>query len=113
MSDKTIQLPQTAIPLPMDEIAAFCQRWNIVRLEVFGSILRDDFDPARSDVDFLVTYAPEAGPKTLKAMFAVEDEIEALLGRKIDFVVRRSIEESPNYIRRRAILGTAQVIYER
>lgn len=109
---ETIHLPKTAIPLPMDEIVAFCKRWNIIRMELFGSILRDDFDPEQSDIDFLVTYAPEAAPKTYRVLFAIEDDIAALTGCKVDLVDRRSIEQSENYIRRRAILETAQVIYE-
>ena len=45
----------------LDDIAAFCQRWQIVELALFGSVLRDDFGP-ESDVDVLVRFAPEVGP---------------------------------------------------
>jgi len=41
---------ELAIPIPHEEIAAFCRKWGIKRLSFFGSIVRDDFDPARSDV---------------------------------------------------------------
>ncbi len=47
------------IDLPMDEIVAFCQRWNITELALFGSVLRDDFGP-ESDVDVLVEFDPDA-----------------------------------------------------
>jgi len=47
------------ISLPMEAIAAFCQRWNIIELALFGSVLRDDFGPD-SDIDVLVTFAPGA-----------------------------------------------------
>ncbi|NES97571.1 MAG: DNA polymerase subunit beta, partial [Desertifilum sp. SIO1I2] len=46
-----------AIALPVDAIQAFCQRWEIAELAVFGSILRDDF-AANSDVDFLYILKP-------------------------------------------------------
>ena len=45
---------ELAIPIPHEEIAAFCRKWGIKRLSFFGSIVRDDFDPERSDVDVLV-----------------------------------------------------------
>jgi len=45
------------ISLKHEEIAAFCQRWQITELPFFGSVLRDDFRP-ESDVDVLVTFAP-------------------------------------------------------
>lgn len=44
--------------LPQDKIVEFCQRWQITELALFGSILRDDFQ-ADSDIDLLVTFAPE------------------------------------------------------
>ena len=46
------------IDLPMEKIAAFCQRWQISELALFGSVLRGDFGPG-SDIDVLVTFAPE------------------------------------------------------
>jgi len=36
-------------------LAAFCRRWRIRELCVFGSALRDDFGPD-SDLDFLVSF---------------------------------------------------------
>ncbi len=50
---------QVQIPLPMDAIEAFCQKWQIIEFALFGSVLRDDFRPD-SDIDVLVTYAPDA-----------------------------------------------------
>jgi uncharacterized protein len=111
MSDKTIQLPKTAIPLPMDEIAAFCQRWNIIRLEVFGSILRDDFDPARSDVDVIVTIAPELNYGLL-AIETMRCELVDLLGRDVDLIERPVIEQDMNLTWKHSILSNARVVYE-
>jgi len=98
-----------AISLPEAELADFCRRWKIVKLEVFGSILRDDFGPD-SDVDFLVTFDPLARWTLFDVVHAREDLI-SVVGRPVDLVSRRSIEQSENWIRRRSILGSARTIY--
>ncbi len=50
---------ETRIAIPQDKIADFCRRWKITEFALFGSVLRDDFRPD-SDVDVLVTFAPDA-----------------------------------------------------
>ena len=92
-----------------DEIAAFCRRWQVVELALFGSALRDDFGPD-SDIDLLVSFDPDARP-TLFDVVRMQEELSQVLGRKVDLVTRRAVETSRNYIRRRAILGSAQVVY--
>ncbi len=92
-----------------DEIAAFCRRWQVVELALFGSALRDDFGPD-SDIDLLVSFDPDARP-TLFDVVRMQEELSRVLGRKVDLVTRRAVETSRNYIRRRAILGSAQVVY--
>ena len=67
-------------------IAAICQRYGIRRLEVFGSAARaSDFDPAHSDADFLVEFAPGVEPG-LHSIFGAKADLEALLGRGVDLV---------------------------
>ena len=92
-----------------DEIAAFCRRWQVVELALFGSALRDDFGPD-SDIDLLVSFDPDARP-TLFDVVRMQEELSRVLGRKVDLVTRRAVETSRNYIRRRVILGSAQVVY--
>ncbi len=99
----------TAIPLPLDELAQFCRRWRIARLEVFGSVLGEEFGPD-SDVDFLVTWADDARVSLFDVVDA-EGELSRLLGRPVDLVSRQGLEQSENYIRRRAILGSARPVY--
>jgi len=101
-----LELP---IDLPYDALAEYCRRWKITRLEVFGSILRDDFGPD-SDVDFLVTFDP-AARWSLFDMVHAEEELARLIGRPVDLVGRRPIERSENWIRRRSILDSARCIY--
>ena len=74
-----------ALPIPIDNdaVAAFCRARGIRKLSLFGSVTRDDFDPRRSDVDVLAEFEPGVRPG-LK-FFGYGEELEAILGRKVDF----------------------------
>ena len=100
--------PQVA--LPREELAAFCRRNGIVRLAVFGSALRDDFGP-ESDIDVLVDFDPSRRPSLLD-LVEIESDLSELLGRDVDMLTRASVERSRNYIRRRSILESTEVVYE-
>lgn len=91
------------------EIAEFCRRWKITELAFFGSVLREDFRPD-SDVDVLVSFAPDAAWGLFDHVH-MEDDLQAILGRDVDIVTRRSIERSSNWIRREAILASAEPYY--
>ena len=69
------------VEIPREVIAEFCRRHRIRRLALFGSILREDFRP-ESDVDVLVEFEPGATPGF--AFFGMQDELSAILGRKVD-----------------------------
>ena len=97
------------IDVPPDKITGFCKRWQILELALFGSVLRDDFGP-ESDVDVLVRFDPQAR-HTLFDLAQMQDDLSALLGRKVDLIERVAVERSPNYIRRKAILQSAETIY--
>ena len=102
---------ELAIPIPHDRIAEFCRKWGIRKLSFFGSVVRDDFDPARSDVDVMVTFAPGRLPGW--EFFAdFPEELSAIFGRKVDVQTRRGVEEMSNATRRRHILANSEVIYE-
>jgi predicted nucleotidyltransferase len=94
----------------LDALADICRRHGVSRLEIFGSAARDDFDPARSDVDFLVTFQPEVR-NDISALDDLKESLEELLGRAVDLVERETIETSRNFIRRRAILREARTLY--
>jgi len=96
------------VALPLEQIADFCRRWKIARLEIFGSALRPDFGP-ESDVDFLYTLAPEA--RWGWEFGEAGAELARLLGRPVDLVSRRAIERSQNPFRRREILSNARAVY--
>jgi predicted nucleotidyltransferase len=97
------------IDLPKEQIAAFCRKWQIAELALFGSVLRKDFRP-ESDVDVLVTFAQNA-QWGFDQLLEMKTELEALFGRPVDMVERRLVDESPNYIRRRHILTHMEPIY--
>ena len=99
----------TNVDLPMDKIAEFCRRWQIKELALFGSVLRDDSRPD-SDIDLLVTFAPDH-PWSLMDHVRMQDELGEVLGREIDLITRSSVEKSENPWRRHDILTSAQTIY--
>lgn len=96
--------------VPEGTLAAYCRKWRIRRLEVFGLILGDEFGP-ESDVDILATFDPEARLSLLDLVRA-ENELSAIVDRPVDLAERDSIETSRNWIRRRSILESARSIYE-
>lgn len=75
------------LPIALDEekIAQFCRERGIRKMSLFGSVVRDDFDPARSDVDVLVEFLPGALNGVGWDYFGYGEELEAILGRKVDF----------------------------
>jgi hypothetical protein len=94
-----------------DDVAEFCRKWKIRELSLFGSALRDDFRPD-SDVDLLVTFDQDAD-WGFRELLTMEDELEAALGRPVDLVKRQLVEESENYIRRKHILSSLQLLYRK
>lgn len=94
------------IEIPSEKIAEFCRKHRIRKLAFFGSVLRKDFRPD-SDVDLLVDFGPDAKP-SLFDLVDIQDELSALLGRKVDLIEESSLR---NPFRRYEILHTQEVIY--
>lgn len=93
------------IEIPQAKLAAFCQRYPIRKLSLFGSVLRDDFTD-ESDVDFLVEF--ELGSRiTYLDLAGMEIELAAIVGRKADL---RTTNELSQYFRQE-VLDTAVVQY--
>lgn len=97
------------IEIARDKIAEFCRKYQIRKLSLFGSVLRDDFRPD-SDVDVLVEFEPEA-THGLFDMVRMQDQLAVIMGHPVDLLERRSVENSQNYIRRKHILGSAETVY--
>jgi uncharacterized protein len=98
-----------AVALPVEQIALFCQHWQITELSAFGSVLRSDFN-AESDIDLLVSFS-DATNWGLLEHAQMQEELETLLGKPVDLISKRAIERSSNWIRRQEILSTSQPIY--
>ena len=97
---------EARVPVPAEKIEAFCRKWKVVEMALFGSVLREDFRPD-SDVDVLVTFAPDDG-WSLWDLIDMRDELWEMFGREVDLVEKKNLV---NPFRRHAILSTKQVIY--
>ncbi len=90
-------------------IQQFCHQWKIQTLSIFGSATREDFSVG-SDSDLLVTFAEDAKWGLLDHL-QMERELKEIFGRDVDLISRRAIEQSQNWIRRKTILESAQVLF--
>lgn len=97
------------IEFPQAKIQAFCKKWKITELALFGSVLREDFS-SKSDVDMLVTFLPETH-YGLFDLVHMQNELAEILNRNVDLVEKKSVEQSKNYIRRKHILNSFQPLY--
>jgi len=106
-------LPGNSKTLSLDELRIrlrpFCERHHIRRLEIFGSVARGSARSA-SDVDLLATF-DGAAPVSTAELLEMAGEAEEVVGRPVDFVLRASLENSPNRFARQQILSTAVLIY--
>src|SRR5690606_882405 len=102
---------QLRIDLPLEAIAQLCIKYGVIELAVFGSVLRDDFDPTRSDVDFLVRFIDNDAGDWGHKYVDMEEELDELLGRKVDVVSWRGIEQSTNPVRRGHIVKHARLVF--
>jgi predicted nucleotidyltransferase len=95
--------------IPYDEMVRFCRRWKIRELALFGSALREDFKP-ESDLDVLVTFEPGAEWSLLDHV-KMQQELQPLFQRSVDLINKQALERSANWLLRREILQTAQLIF--
>jgi uncharacterized protein len=94
------------VPVRQEQIEAFCRKWKIRELALFGSVLRDDFRPD-SDVDVLVEFEPDHG-HSLFEFFYMKEELEAIFGRPVDLVQKSAVD---NPFIRHHIRHNRQVVY--
>jgi uncharacterized protein len=98
-------MSRARIAVPQGEVEELCRRHRIRWLAFFGSVLRDDFRPD-SDVDMLVEFEPDE-PYTYFTLARVEDELSAILGRKVDLHVPKSLHP----FLRDKVLSQAEALY--
>ena len=99
-------MPQPKITFPQEKIEAFCRKWKIKELALFGSVLREDFRPD-SDIDVLVSFEPGGGID-FDNRVEMQDELEGIFGRGVDLVEKEAVR---NPFRRHNILTTREVVY--
>ena len=79
------------------EIAGICRRFGVVRLDVFGSAARGtDFDPEKSDADFLVEFGRPEGMNRFHQYFDCKFALEDMLGRSVDLVEPATVSGRPH-----------------
>jgi uncharacterized protein len=83
-----MSVAELPIQIDREKIAQFCRGRGIQKLSLFGSVLRDDFDPARSDADVLAEFEPDALKGVGFRYFAYGEELSAIIGRRVDFCSR-------------------------
>lgn len=98
---------ETAALLDTEAIRRACDRYGVRRSRVFGSALTDRFDPATSDVDFLVDFQPDQ-ENLVHAYFDLKFELERIIGREVDLIMERSVS---NPFFKASAFGSAQDIY--
>ena len=100
-----MSLRRRKIDLSTGKIEGFCKKHHIRRLSLFGSALRDDFNP-ESDLDFLVEFDPAHIPGFIR-MAGMELELGEILGRKVDM---RTAQDLSRYFRDE-VINSAKVQY--
>jgi uncharacterized protein len=102
-------MPLQVTGILADQIDVFCQKWQIIKLAVFGSALRDDFSD-QSDVDLLATFSDNADWGILDHV-AMQQELREIFGRDVDLISDKSLENSSNWLRKKSILSQTKVIF--
>lgn len=77
----------SAIDPQRSEIQDLCRRFGVQQLDVFGSAASEAFDPARSDVDFIIDFGSGEQPDLFTRYFGLKGSLEQLLGRGVDLVM--------------------------
>jgi hypothetical protein len=105
-SEMTTREAESRVPVPGEVIAEFCRRWKVSEFGLFGSVLREDFDPD-SDIDVLISFAPDARWSLFEWLEMI-DELKRFFGREVHLVSRAALR---NPFRRHEILRTVRIIH--
>ena len=106
--------PMNALPPEiaqhLDAVRALCEKYRVKRLTIFGSAVKGTFDPAKSDVDFVVEFEWDPDPlERGRLWWNLWGALCDLFGRYVDLVQRRSIE-NPHFVQVLAL--TEQAVYD-
>ena len=92
-----------------EELAELCRRYRVQRLDLFGSAATDQFDPKRSDLDFLVRFDPDARVTYVGAFSHLHEGLQALFDQRIDLVIETEFS-NPDF--REAVEQSRTSLYE-
>ncbi len=93
----------------LDELQQVCRTHHVRRLEIFGSATRDDFDPDRSDLDFLVVFEDVPGIRHIDQYLGLQEDLERLFSCPVDLIELLALE-NPFFLR--AIKPSRVVLYD-
>jgi len=93
-----------------DEVSDLCRRYRVERLELFGSAAGEEFDPASSDLDFLVSFQTLSPGEHADAFFGLKEALEELLGYRVELVEIAPIK-NPYFLKE--IEKSRELIYAR
>jgi len=79
-------------------IEALCKKYDVLRLDVFGSAATGAFDPARSDLDFLVEFKADSPMRPFHQYFDFLAELKDLFGCEVDLVEVTAVK-NPYFLR--------------
>jgi predicted nucleotidyltransferase len=97
------------IDIPQRKIRKFCKKYDIKEIALFGSALSGEIKE-ESDIDLLITFQDNSN-HTVFDLVRMKQELQQIFKCKIDLVSKRGIESSRNYIRKNAILDSAEIVY--
>ena len=100
-------MSRIAFPIDEKELAGFRRKYGVAKLSLFGSVLRDDFDAGRSDVDVLVEFLPGAR-KNLFKLLEMQAFLSEAFGRRVDLVTPGSLSKCF----RDKVLTTVEVLFD-
>lgn len=98
------------ITIPKNQIEAFCKKWKVKELAIFGSVLREDFNTMTSDIDVLISFLPNENWGW--EIVEMKEELEQIFKYKVDLVEKSAVEKDRNPIRKQEILKSYKVVYE-
>lgn len=87
----------TVVEQHRPQIEALCRKYQVKRLELFGSAARGEFSPAESDLDFLVLFNPPVAMDHADRFFGFQEELQELFKRKVD-VIDISVATNPYFV---------------
>lgn len=100
--------PLALLQAKCDDIAALCRRYGVERLRLFGSAVRADWNEETSDLDFLAEFGPPPeGINLFEQRFGLQEDLERLLGRKVDLVEAKMLK----WVIKDRVLAEARVVF--